>query len=109
MAPHPLDILTASETNKARDIVAGLHPDTVINFREIYLEEPPKKQLIKFLTAEHAGEDAPRPARAALVQYDTIGKDGIPHFNEAVVDLEQGKRLKHAVVDDQVHHAGLTL
>ncbi|RVX71422.1 Copper amine oxidase 1 [Exophiala mesophila] len=109
MAPHPLDILTASETNTARDIVAGLHPDNVINFREIYLEEPPKKQLIEFLTAEHAGKDAPRPARTALVQYDTIGKDGVPLFNEAVVDLEKGTRVKHATVDDKVHHAGLTL
>lgn len=109
MAPHPLDILTVEETSKARDIVSKLHPNTVLSFREIYLEEPPKGQLIKYLIAEHAGEDAPRPARTALVQYDTIGSDRVPHYNEAIVDLNRNERIKHVVVDDKVHHAGLTM
>lgn len=109
MAPHPLDILTLDETNHARDIVASLHQDSVLSFREIYLEEPPKAQLIEFLAAEHAGKTITPPARTALVQYDVIGSDRIPRYNEAVVDLDQSKRIKHVVVDSKTHHAGLTL
>jgi len=109
MAPHPLDILTLDETNQARDIVASLHKDTVLSFREIYLEEPPKSQVVQFLEAEHGGKIIPPPPRTALVQYDVIGSDRIPHYNEAIVDLGQGKRIKHVVVDSKDHHAGLTL
>ncbi|KAK5064747.1 hypothetical protein LTR84_000581 [Exophiala bonariae] len=109
MAPHPLDILTLDETNRARDIVASLHQDSVLSFREIYLEEPPKSQLVEFLVAEHAGKSSTPPARTALVQYDVIGSDRIPRYNEAIIDLDQGKRIKHVVVDSKTHHAGLTL
>lgn len=109
MAPHPLDILTIDETNRARDIVAGLHKGSVLSFREIYLEEPPKAQLVEFLAAEHAGKNASPPARTALVQYDVIGSDRIPRYNEDIIDLGSGKSIKHVVVDSKTHHAGLTL
>ena len=108
MAPHPLDLLSLEETKTARDIVASLHTDAVLSFREIYLEEPPKAQLIEFLTAEHAGRDALHPHRTALVQYDVIAADRIPHYHESVVDLDERKRISHAVVDEN-QHAGLTL
>lgn len=108
MAPHPLDILSVEETAFARDIVAGLHPEAVLSFREIYLEEPPKGQLIEFLAAEHAGKDAARPHRLALVQYDVIESDRIPHYHESVVDLDEQNRISHAVVDEN-QHAGLTM
>ena len=108
MAPHPLDILSAQETNSARDLILSLHPDAVLSFREIYLEEPPKVQLIQYLTAEHSGRNAARPHRTALVQYDVIGSDRVPEFHEAVVDLDEKKRISHAVVD-RSQHASLTL
>lgn len=108
MAPHPLDILSAEETNAARDLVVSLHPGYVLSFREIYLDEPAKQQLIQFLTAEHSGQEAIRPARRALVQYDVIGHDKVPEFHEAVIDLDQQKRVSHVVVDKS-HHAALTL
>ncbi|KAI1622411.1 copper amine oxidase 1 [Exophiala viscosa] len=108
MTPHPLDILSIEETTIARDIVADLHPDAVLTFREIYLEEPPKGQFIEFLTAEHAGQDAVRPHRTALVQYDVIESDMIPHSHESVIDLDEKKRTSHAVVDEN-QHAGLTI
>ena len=108
MAPHPLDILSAKETNNARDLILSLHPDAVLSFREIYLEEPLKEQLIQFLIAEHAGEEAVRPHRTALVQYDVIGSDRVPQYHEAVVDLDDGKRINHTVVD-KTQHASLTL
>jgi len=108
MAPHPLDILSIEETAEARDIVASFHRDAVLSFREIYLEEPPKRQLIEFLAAEHAGKDAVRPNRTALVQYDVVESDRIPHYHESVIDLDEKKRISHAVVDEN-QHAGLTM
>ncbi|KAK5459814.1 hypothetical protein LTS15_003943 [Exophiala xenobiotica] len=108
MNPHPLDILSLEETKTARDIVASLYTDAVLSFREIYLEEPPKAQLTEYLTAEHAGRDAQRPHRTALVQYDVIAADRIPHYHESTVDLDERKRISHAVVDEN-QHAGLTI
>ncbi|KAA8641336.1 uncharacterized protein ATNIH1004_002004 [Aspergillus tanneri] len=57
--PHPLAILTEEETNIARDVVVSCHPNTVIDFHEIYLLEPPKVQLSEFLALEHAGRLSP--------------------------------------------------
>lgn len=72
---HPLAILSEAETNLARDVVKAAHPKTVIDFREIYLQEPPKKQLLDFLAIEHAGRlspTTPRPPRLALAVSDDI-------------------------------------
>ncbi|EXJ92699.1 copper amine oxidase 1 [Capronia epimyces CBS 606.96] len=108
MPAHPLDTLSIEETHRARDLVASLHPDTVLSFREIYLEEPSKEELIQFLTAEHAGKNAAHPHRTALVQYDVIGSDRIPQYHESVIDLDEEKRISHVVLDES-QHAGLTL
>lgn len=110
MPAHPLSILTEDETNIARDVVIAAHPDTVIDFRQIFLSEPPKIQLREFLALEHSGRlspTSPRPARLALCQYDVIGSDRIPSFHEALVDVALGKRVKHQVVGKE-HHASLT-
>lgn len=84
------------------------HPDDALSFREIFLEEPPKSEFKTYLAAEHAGEKSEAPNRRAFVQYDVIGKDGIPRFHEAVIDITSGKRISHvAIGEDQ--HASLTL
>ncbi|KAL6238306.1 hypothetical protein BDW75DRAFT_201973 [Aspergillus navahoensis] len=111
MIPHPLAILSEEEINLARDIVIAQHPNTVIDFREIYLQEPPKGQLLEFLALEHAGRlspTTPRPPRLALCQYDVIGADRVPSYEESVVDVVASKCIKHTVVGKQ-HHAALTL
>jgi primary-amine oxidase len=111
MAPHPLTILSEAETNLARDVVIAEHPNTVIDFREIYLLEPPKGQLHEFLALEHAGRlspTTPRPPRLATCQYDVIGADRIPSFHESVVDVVARKRVKHHIVGKQ-HHASITM
>ncbi|KAF9889337.1 hypothetical protein FE257_007447 [Aspergillus nanangensis] len=111
MPPHPLAILSEEETNIARDVVRSAHPDTIIDFREIYLSEPPKDQLREFLSLEHAGRlspTTPRPPRLALCQYDVVGADRIPSYQESVVDVGARKTVKHQVVGKQ-HHAALTL
>lgn len=49
--PHPLKGLSVDEINRARQVIIDAHPNEVIDFREIFLQEPPKSQLIKFLEA----------------------------------------------------------
>ena len=108
---HPLSILSIEETNLARDVIKAAHPNVVIDFREIFLQEPPKAQLQEFLAFEHAGRlspTTPRPPRLALCQYDVIGADRIPQFHESVIDVVSQSRVKHTVVGRE-HHASLTL
>lgn len=110
MSPHPLAILSEQETNIARSIVVAAHPETVIDFRQIYLHEPPKAQLREFLALEHSGRlspTTPRPARLALCQYDVIGADRVPSFHESLIEISSGRRIKHQVVGKE-HHASLT-
>lgn len=112
MAPsHPLSILSIEETNLAREIILAQHDKEVIDFREIFLQEPCKAELVEFLTLEHSGRlspTSPRPARLAKCQYDVIGSDRIPSYHESVVDIDSRKRVKHEIIGKQ-HQAALTL
>lgn len=113
MAPHPLRTLDVDETRIARDVILSLHPDTVVDFREIFLQEPNKEQMKKFLAAEHSATpgnspNSKRPPRLAKCQYDVIGGDKIPEYHESVVDVEIKKRVKHEVVGKDCQ-ASLTL
>lgn len=108
MAPHPFDQLSSQETQRARDIVLSLHPNTHVYFRYIFLEEAPKADIKRYLAAEHAG-DTPEPLnRRAMVMYDVIDSGKIPVYNESVIDITAGKRLDHQVVSKEFH-ASLTL
>ncbi|GJN68177.1 copper amine oxidase 1 [Purpureocillium lilacinum] len=109
--PHPLSDLTVAEINRARDIVLGLHPGSVIDFRSIYLLEPPKSEVVPFLDLEHAGKlkaSTPRPARLAQVRYDIIGGAKAAEYHESVIDVSSSKRVKHDIVGTE-HHASLTI
>ena len=113
MAPHPFKILSVEETRIARDTVLSLHNDTVVDFREIYLQEPEKELMKQYLELEHAAEPgqsqtAIRPPRLAKCQYDAIGLDKVPEYNESIIDIEQKKRVRHEVVGKE-KHASLTL
>lgn len=111
MAPHPFKILNVEETRIARDTVLSLHPDVVVDFREIYLQEPEKELMKQYLDLEHAGKPGhspKRPARLAKCQYDVIGSDKIPEYHESVIDIEQKKRVRHEVVGKE-NQASLTL
>lgn len=114
MAPHPFKNLDLEETRIARDVVLSLHPDTVVDFREIYLQEPAKELMKEYLALEHAAQPgqsaaSKRPPRLAKVQYDVIGADKIPVYNESVINVELKKRVKHEVVGKDLGHASLTL
>lgn len=112
MAPHPLQQLSYQETVLAKDVIIAEHDQTeVILLRQIFLEEPPKAELRKFLALEHAGgitESSPRPSRLARCQYDVIGSEKIPFFHEAVVDINKKASVLHEVVGKE-HQAPLIL
>src|SRR4051812_767367 len=107
MTPHPLDMLSLSEVETARQVIVDANSNKVIDFREIFLQEPPKEELKPFLDLEHAGRlspNTPRPARLAKVQYDVIGSSKIPEFHESVIDVQKRIRVSHEVVSS-MHHA----
>lgn len=114
MVAHPFKILSVEETHIARDVVLSLHPDVVVDFREIYLQEPAKEKMKEYLALEHAAKpgaspSSKKPARLAKCQYDVIGSDKIPEYNESVIDIELRKRVRHEVVGKDMGQASLTL
>lgn len=111
MAPHPLDQLSLDETTVARNVVLQGHPNSVVQFREIFLKEPPKELLKKFLDAERRSNgdaDVARPPREALCQYDVVRSSKIPQFHESIVDVKNKREISQAIVSSQ-HHASLTM
>jgi primary-amine oxidase len=103
--PHPLSHLNRAETELARDVLLKYHVDELIEFRQIGLREPPKAELLAFLDLEHRGEvssTTSRPARLANCQYDVIGKDRVPRYNESVIDLNTQERVKHEVISQDI-------
>ena len=112
---HPLAPLSDAEFRSARDTVLaahGHHPSALL-FRSIQLEEPPKKELVPYLVAEHAGElseTTPRPPRLARVQYDVVtaredGEGSLYQYTQSVVDLGARKELSKEVAPDNCHPA----
>ncbi|KAI8229143.1 Copper amine oxidase 1 [Colletotrichum sp. SAR 10_86] len=109
--PHPLSALSLEETNKARDIVLAAHPGSVLDFRQNYLWEPPKAEVLKFLDLEHSGRltaSSPRPARCAQVFYDVIGGATKAQYFESIVDLGLGKIVDQKLIGSE-HQASLTI
>lgn len=113
MAPHPFKTLGIEETRIARDVILSLHPDSVVDFREIFLKEPNKELMKAYLELEHAAQpgqspDSKRPPRLAKCQYDVVGSDKVPEYHESVVDVGTKKRVRHEVIGKEFH-ASLTL
>ncbi|KAK1726039.1 copper amine oxidase [Colletotrichum acutatum] len=109
--PHPLSALSPEETNRARDIVLAAHGGSVLDFRVIYLWEPPKADVTKFLELEHSGKltaSSPRPARCAQAFYDVIGGASKAQYTESIVDLGLGKIVDQKVIGSE-HQASLTV
>jgi primary-amine oxidase len=109
-APHPLSALTIRETNLARDIVKASHPGALLFFRQSYLFEPPKEEVLKFLELEHSGAlttSSPRPDRCAQVFYDVIGGDQKSQYYESVVDVTKRSIVAQEIISEE-HQASLT-
>lgn len=100
--PHPLEWLSVIEIETARKaILEARGKEIVIKFRGIFLDEPPKQELIKFLDTEHAAgikSHTPRPARLAKVQYDLIHANRTPEYTESIVDVNTGIEVSKRVV-----------
>lgn len=109
--PHPLDQLSIEESDYAREVILNARGSQVaINFRSIFLEEPPKHELSRFLELENAGRvtsHTPRPARVAKIQYDVIREDRKHEYMESCVDVVSGKETHRRVVE-KMHQPALT-
>ena len=109
--PHPLQNISAAEIQRARDVILENHSNDVINFREIFIQEPRKSDLSRYLDAEHRGQrlsSSEAPRRMAKCQYDVIGADKIPYYHEAVVDLMESQVAEHETIG-KGSQAALTL
>ncbi|KAG9237669.1 copper amine oxidase [Amylocarpus encephaloides] len=95
--PHPLDALSVSETNAASHAILHTRGSSVaINFRSIFLEEPPKKELSEYLELEHSSRlssQTPKPTRLAKVQYDAVNWNKEHAYMESLVDVATGKEV----------------
>ncbi|RDA89190.1 hypothetical protein CP532_0537 [Ophiocordyceps camponoti-leonardi (nom. inval.)] len=104
--PHPLAPLSEAEFCRARDAVIELRgPDEAMVFRSLYLEEPPKAEMIPFLETEHAGslqDDTPRPRRRARVEYDLIGASHCV-FNCIIVDVGTGEIVSRWTAEEEAY------
>lgn len=109
--PHPLDPLSILESDSVREAILRIQGnDSAIHFRSIFLEEPPKKDLTKFLDLESAGKTTstiPRPTRIAKVQYDVIRSSKYHEYMESWIDVKLGKEVRHRTID-KMHQAALT-
>lgn len=101
MPQHPLSQLTSNEVDVAREVIKK-DRQSLILFRNVFVVEPPKAELVKFLAAEHAGtvsESTPRPHRQARVQYDIIGQDKSHEYFESIVDLSSQTEISKRTVE----------
>ena len=104
---HPLDQLSNEEVDIAREVIKKAR-DSLLLFRNVFTVEPPKAQLVKFLTAENAGtltSDTPRPLRQARVQYDTISQDKSHQYMESIVDLASATEVSKRTVEKHLQQA----
>ncbi|OQV10033.1 Copper amine oxidase, N2 domain-containing protein [Cladophialophora immunda] len=94
---HPTDPLDVEEIEIVRKSILQLG-ETLIYFRSIFLLEPDKEQLIKFLEYEHDGtltEETPRPPRVARAEYDIIDGDQYSYV-ASLIDIASG-RVEHSL------------
>jgi len=110
--PHPLDPLSSVESNVTRQAILDARGSNVtVRFRSIFLEEPPKAELVTFLALEHSGQltaASPRPARVARVQYDAINSSKEYSYVESLVDVNKRTEVKERIVD-KLHQAGIIM
>ncbi|KAM0549218.1 hypothetical protein ACHAPJ_009528 [Fusarium lateritium] len=85
---HPLDPATAAEIEQATAIVKQFFYGIPLHFKAAGLDEPPKRELVAYLEAEHNGAPLPAlPRRIFAMWY--IHRT--PRLFEAVVDVTNGK------------------
>jgi primary-amine oxidase len=103
---HPLDPLTPAEITTASALLREAYPvGSPIHFKAVTLNEPPKKQVVAFLEAEHRGSPLPVVPRSAYVLY--VMTNTHKTF-EAIVDFSTRKLASNVKVPDDQHAAADT-
>ncbi|KAL2428561.1 Copper amine oxidase 1 [Exophiala dermatitidis] len=101
---HPLCPLTASEITTTANLLRSVWPANIdLRFKVITLDEPPKKQMIPYLEAEHSGRPLPQIPRKAFVSYYIRNTD---RFHEAVVNLSAGRVESNVRLGPNMHGNG---
>lgn len=59
--PHPLSALNKAELEVIARLTKQHNPNKTVQFRRIYLKEPPKALVVPYLEAELAGTALPEP------------------------------------------------
>lgn len=107
---HPFDSLDSHEIDVARECILALRKSMIL-FRNIFVVEPRKELMKKFLAAEHAGTistSTPRPPRQARVQYDVIRNDGSHEYMESIIDLSGQKEISSRTIEKQFQQGLIT-
>ncbi|MCH0628386.1 hypothetical protein JNB11_00105 [Kocuria palustris] len=87
MALHPFDSVKDYEIRAASKAVKDSHPALDdVHFVQIDRLDPPKKDMIRYLDAEHSGLPVPEIPRVLYLYYWTKGST----FNKALVNVTMG-------------------
>ncbi|KAI5476113.1 hypothetical protein MNV49_000431, partial [Pseudohyphozyma bogoriensis] len=98
---HPLDPATGEELLAALKLIQDTYgPNVKIHWKTAGLEEPPKKVMVAYLDAEHAGKPIAPPPRWILVMYYI---KHTPRLFEALVDVTNNKFVHHKELPREFH------
>lgn len=85
---HPLDPATAEELALATSMIKNSFAGFELHFKAGGLHEPPKKDLVAYLDAEHSGQPLPTLPRCIFLIWYI---QRTPRLFEALVDVTNGK------------------
>ncbi|RSL79554.1 hypothetical protein CEP51_007259 [Fusarium floridanum] len=97
---HPLDPATAEEIGRATGMIKKLFSPVELHFKAAGLDEPPKKELVRYLDAEHKGLPLPLLPRCIFAIWYI---KRTPRLFEAVVDVTNGKVVQHQELPRDFH------
>jgi primary-amine oxidase len=101
---HPLAPLSASEITSAAAIIkAGWPAHTNLQFKVITLQEPPKSEVLPYLSAEHNNKPRPSISRKAWLNYYIRNTN---KYHEAVVNLSTGRVERNVLLGPNFHANG---
>ena len=97
--PHPLDPATSEELSIASDVIRQAY-DVPLHFKAAGLEEPPKKLMVDYLEAEHAGLPLPMISRCIFLMWYI---KHTPRLFEAIVDVQHRRIIHHKELPRDFH------
>lgn len=100
---HPFDQLTADEAKKAVQILRKANEGSTIYIKSICAQEPPKKAMVDYLEAEHAGSPIAPPPRVAYCLFYTLERK---KGEQMWIDVDAGDILKRELLPKGQHLPG---